>query len=105
MQHACIELATTLDSFGRYMLARMCAAGPPMRLKCIVVVQAIFARNGAQRCERSAMSLGYTTTPNWPHYLPCDDDSLVATCRRQVSMTMIAVQLDSLMRIDCVILV
>jgi hypothetical protein len=74
-----------------------------MRLECIVVVHAMFASNGAQCCERDAMSLGYTTTPNWPHYLPCDDDSLVAKCRRQVSMTMIAVQLDSLMRIDFVI--
>jgi hypothetical protein len=86
------------------MLAKNSVEGPPVRLECIVVVQAMFASNGAQRCERSAMSLGYTTTPNWPHYLPCDDDSLVAKCRRQVSMTMIAVQLDSLMRIDCVIL-
>jgi hypothetical protein len=59
-----------------------------MRLECIVVVRAMFASNGAQRCERSAMSWGYTTTPNWSYYLPCDDDSLVATCRRQVSMTM-----------------
>jgi hypothetical protein len=75
-----------------------------MRLECIVVVRAMFASNGAQRCERSAMSLGYTTPPNCPHNLPCDGDSLVATCCRQVSMTMIAVQLDSLMRIDCVIL-
>jgi hypothetical protein len=74
-----------------------------MRLECIVVVQAMFASNGAQCCERVAMSLGYKTTSNRPYYLPCDDDSLVATCRRQVSMTMIAVQLDSLMRIDCVI--
>jgi hypothetical protein len=75
-----------------------------MRLECIVVVRAMFASNGAQRCERSAMSWGYTTTPNWSYYLPCDDDSLVATCRRQVSTTMTAVQLDSLMRIDFVIL-
>jgi hypothetical protein len=75
-----------------------------MRLECIVVVRAMFASNGAQRCERSAMSLGYTTTPNRSQYLPCDGDSLVATCRGQVSMTMIAVQLDSLMRIDSVIL-
>jgi hypothetical protein len=29
-----------------------------MRLECIVVVQAMFASNGAQRCERSAMSWG-----------------------------------------------
>jgi hypothetical protein len=64
MQHACIELATTLDSFRRYMLARMSVGGPAMRLEYIVVVQAILASNGAQRCERSAMLLGYTTTPN-----------------------------------------
>ena len=75
-----------------------------MRLECIVVARAMFASNGAQCCERSAMSLGYTTTLNRPNYLPCDGDALVATCRRPVSMTMIAVQLDSLMRIDCVIL-
>jgi hypothetical protein len=74
-----------------------------MRLECIVVVQAMFASDGAQRCQRSAISLGYTTTPNLPYYLPCDGDALVATCRRPVSMTMIAVQLDPLMRIDCVI--
>jgi hypothetical protein len=104
MQRACIELVTTSHTFRRFIIARMSVKGPPMRLERIVVVQAIFACNGAQRCERSAMSLGYTTTPNWPHYLPCDDDSLVAKCRRPASMTMIAVQLDSLMRIDCVIL-
>jgi hypothetical protein len=104
MQHACIELATTLDSFPRKMLVRMSVGGPAMRLECNAVVPAIFASNGAHCCERTAMSLGYTTTPNRPYYLPCDGDSLVATCRRQVSMTMIDVQLDSLMRIDCVIL-
>jgi hypothetical protein len=59
-----------------------------MRLECIVVVRAMFASNGAQRCERSAMSFWYKTTLNWPHYLPCDGDSLVATCRRPLSMTM-----------------
>jgi hypothetical protein len=75
-----------------------------MRLECIVVAQAMFALNGAHCCERAVMSLEYTTTPNRPNYLPCDDDSLVATCRRPVSMTKIAVQLDSLMRINCVIL-
>jgi hypothetical protein len=83
MQHVCIELATTLDSFRRYMLAKNSVVGPPVRLECIVVVQAMFASNGAQRCERVAMSLGYKTTTNWPHNLPCDGDALVATCRRQ----------------------
>jgi hypothetical protein len=50
MQRACIELATTVDSFQRYMLAKNSVAGPPVRLECIVVVQAMFASNGAQCC-------------------------------------------------------